>query len=146
MFEELFGLHPTKREMAHNISKSIIKLAQMGNAVIVGRGGFYITRHFRNGLHLRLIGSQQNRIRHMVEKYDMTLKQAGEYIRKEDQRRYEYVKKLFGIDLNDPHFYDLVINTDRLNSREIVALIADNIELLKEKLALSYNSRELTAV
>jgi cytidylate kinase len=146
MFEELFGLHPTKREMAHNISKSIIKLAQMGNAVIVGRGGFYITRHFRNGLHVRLIGSQQNRIRHMVEKYDMTLKQAGEYIRKEDQRRYEYVKKLFGIDLNDPHFYDLVINTDRLNSREIVALIADNIELLKEKLALSYNSRELTAV
>lgn len=146
MFEELFGLHPTKREMAHNISKSIMKLARMGNAVIVGRGAFYITRHFRNGLHVRLIGSTQKRIRHLVEKYSFTSKQAAEYIKKEDQRRHDYVKKLFGVDLNDPHHYDLVINIDRLSAQEIIALIADHIELLKEKLALSYHSEELEAV
>ncbi len=146
MFEELFGLHPTKREMAHNISKSIMKLAQMGNAVIVGRGAFYITRHQPNGLHVRLIGTMQKRTKHLVDEYSFTLKQAEEYIRKEDQKRHDYVKKLFGVDLNDPHYYDLVINTDRLSTQEIIALIADNIELLKEKLALNYHSEELTPV
>ena len=146
MFEELFGMHPTKREMAHNISKSIIKLADMGNVIIVGRGSFYITRHHSNGLHIRLIGSMQKRVKHMVDEYSLTLKQAEEYVKKEDQERHDYVKKLFGVDLNDPHHYDMVINTDKLSPQEITALIADHIELLKEKLAMNYYSEELTAV
>lgn len=146
MFEELFGMHPTKREMAHNISKSIIKLADMGNVIIVGRGSFYITRHHSNGLHIRLIGSMQKRVKHMVDEYSLNLKQAEEYIKKEDQERHDYVKKLFGVDLNDPHHYDMVINTDKLSSQEITALIAEHIELLKEKLAMNYYSEELTAV
>ncbi|HWA07662.1 MAG TPA: cytidylate kinase-like family protein [Ignavibacteria bacterium] len=146
MFEELFGLHPTKREMAHNISKSILKLADMGNVIIVGRGSFYITRHHRNALHIRLIGSLQKRVKHMVDEYSLSLRQAEEYIKKEDTQRHDYVKKLFGVDLNDPHHYDMVINTDKLSPQEIIALIADHIELLKEKLALTYYSEELTAV
>jgi len=146
MFEELFGIHPTKREMAHNLSKSILKLADMGNVIIVGRGAFYITRHRKNGLHIRLIGSLQKRVKHMVDEYSLSLKQAEEYIRREDTQRHDYVKKLFGVDLNDPHFYDLVINTDRVTPQEIVALISDHTELLREKLALRYHSEELTAV
>jgi cytidylate kinase len=146
MFEELFGLHPTKREMAHNISKSILKLADLGNAIIIGRGAFYITRHHQNGLHIRLIGTMQKRTKHMVEEYSLMFKQADEYIRKEDQGRYDYVKKLFGVDVNDPHHYDLVINTDKLTPQEIVAMITDHVEVLKEKILLNYYSEEITAV
>ena len=132
--------------MVHNISKTILKLADMGNAVIVGRGAFYITRHHSNALHIRLIGSLQKRIKHMVEEYDISLKQAEEYIRKEDNQRFDYVKKLFGVDLREPHNYDLVINTDRITSREIVSLVCDHVQMLKEKLELIYHSGELTAV
>lgn len=146
MFEELFGLHPTKREMAHNISKSILKLADIGNAIIVGRGSFYITRHHHNGLHIRLVGSLHKRVKHLVEDYNLSLKQAEEYVKKEDQQRYEYVKKLFGVDLKEPYHYDMVINTDRLNTHEIAALIADQVELLKEKLSYNFRSDELTAI
>lgn len=146
MFEELFGLHPTKREMAHNISKSILKLADMGNAIIVGRGAFYITRHHSNGLHIRLIGTMHKRIKHMVEEYSLTLKQAEEYLLKEDQQRYEYVKKLFGVDLNDPHHYNLVINTDKLDPMEVSAIISNHVEVLKEKLAMIYHTEEITAI
>lgn len=146
MFEELFGLHPTKREMVHNISKSILKLGDMGNAIIIGRGAFYITRHYKNALHIRFIGSMHKRIKHMVDEYSLTLKQAEEYINKEDLQRYEYVKKLFGVDLNNPHYYDLVINTDKMAANEIAGLILHQIEVLKEKLRLVYHSEEITAV
>ncbi len=146
MFEELFGLHPTNREMVYNISKSILKLADMGNVIIIGRGAFYITRHHNNGLHIRLIGSMHKRTKHMVDEYSLTVKQAEEYIKKEDQGRYDYVKKLFGINLNDPHHYDLVINTDRLTTQEIAAMILEHMEVLKEKLAMIYHTEELTAV
>lgn len=146
IFEELLGLHPTKREMAQNISKSILKLADLGNAVIVGRGAFYITRRYKNGLHIRLIGSRQKRIKHLVEEYNFTPRQAEDYINKEDRQRYEYVKKLFGVNLKDPHYYDIIINTDRLSTHEITALISEQVELLKEKLSYNFKTEEISAV
>lgn len=131
MFEELFGLHPTKREMVYNISKSILKLASMGDVVIVGRGGFYITRHLRYGLHVRLIGSLAKRTKHMMVCYELTLKKAEEYVKKEDSKRFAYIKKLFGVDINDPHNYDLVINTDHIRTDEAIDLIASHVFRLK---------------
>jgi cytidylate kinase len=146
MFEELFGLHPTKREMAHNISKSIMRLAEMGNAIVIGRGGFYITRHCTNALHIRFTGSAAKRIRHMMNEHSMSLKQAGEYIIKEDHQRREYVKKLFGVDVNDPHFYDLVVNTDNLGIQEITELVCISVLSLKQKIALYEHSEELSPI
>ena len=146
MFEELFGLHPTKREMAHNISKSILKLADMGNAVVIGRGAFYITRHHTNAIHIRFIGSMAKRVKHMVHEHGMTLRRAEDYIIKEDHERREYVKKLFGVDLNDPHHYDLVINTDKFSVREITEMVCLNVLALKQKLALDEHFEELSPI
>ncbi len=137
MFEELFGLHPTKREMVYNINKSILKLAGMGDVVIVGRGGFYITRHLKYGLHVRLIGSLAKRTKHMMDCYELTLRHAEDYVKKEDMKRYEYIKKLFGVDINDPHNYDLVINTDHVQTDEAIDLIAAHVFRLKRSLSLS---------
>jgi len=146
MFEELFGLHPTKREMAHNISKSIQRLADMGNAIVVGRGAFYITRHNSNALHIRLIGSMAKRVKHMVNEYSMSLRRAEDYIIKEDHERREYVKKLFGVDLNDPHYYDMVINTDKLSVQEITEMVCLEVLALKQNLALSEHIEELSPI
>ncbi|MCC7157952.1 MAG: cytidylate kinase-like family protein [Ignavibacteria bacterium] len=137
MFEELFGLHPTKREMVYNINKSILKLAGMGEVVIVGRGGFYITRHLKNGLHVRLIGSLAKRTKHMMDCYELSLKKAEDYVKKEDMKRYDYIKKLFGVDINDPHNYDIMINTDHIQTDEAIDLIASHIFRLKRNVNLN---------
>lgn len=146
MFEELFGLHPTKREMVHNISKSIQRLADMGNAIVIGRGAFYITRHHTNALHIRFIGSMARRVKHMVHEHGMQLRRAEDYIIKEDHERREYVKKLFGVDLNDPHHYDLVINTDKFNLKEITEMVCLSVLALKQKLALDEHLEELSPI
>lgn len=146
MFEELFGMHPTNREMAYNLGRTILNIAKTGNSIIVGRGSFYITRNLPNGMHVRLIGSKSRRVKHMVEEYSMTLKQAEEYIKTEDRERYEYVKKLFGVDLNDPHHYDMVINTDNLPVGEIVKVIAGQVSRLKSRLSVTQEKSHSTAV
>lgn len=132
MFEELFGLHPSKRELAHKLSNSIKKLAKMGNAVIVGRGGAIITRNLSNGFHLRLIGSKMKRVKHMMETYSMSRKKAEEFVVKEDKLRADYVKKLFGLNVADPHLYDMVINTDNISYSDIIKIVAESIFRLKE--------------
>ena len=146
MFEELFGMHPTKREMAHNIFKTILNLARMGNVIIVGRGSFYITRNLRNGLHLRLIGSTAKKLKYLTEERALSQKQAEEFIRQEDKRRLEYVKKLFGVDLREPHNYNLVINTDNLNTDDIVEMITRQAERMKARLDSVSHSQKLFPV
>lgn len=131
LFEELFGLHPTKREMVYKIGDAIKKFAKMGNVVIIGRGSVYLTRHFTNGLHLRFIGSLEKRTNVIMAKFDMKKKQAEEYIKNEDKARITYVKKLYSIDISDPHHYDLVINTDNFADEEVVELVSERLFRLR---------------
>jgi cytidylate kinase len=132
VFEELFGLHPSKRELVQNIRKSIRKLATMGNAVIVGRGGAIITRNFINGFHVRLVGSREKRIKHMMDYYGMDYKAAGDFVEREDKERADYVKKLFGVNIADSHMYDMVVNTDHLPYEDVIKMIAGEVFRLRE--------------
>ncbi|MCI0715699.1 MAG: cytidylate kinase-like family protein [Chlorobi bacterium] len=132
VFEELFGLHPSKRELVHNIRKSIRKLATMGNAVIVGRGGAIITRNFINGFHVRFVGSKEKRIKHMMDAYGLKRKSAEDFVEREDKERAEYVKKLFGVNITDCHLYDMVINTDHLPYEDVIKMIAGEVFRLRE--------------
>lgn len=45
IFEELLGLHPSSIALVHKTSETILHLAQIGNAVIVGRGASIITEN-----------------------------------------------------------------------------------------------------
>lgn len=133
LFEELFGLHPTKRELVYKVGDAVKKFARMGNVVIIGRGGAFLTRNQSNGLHLRMVGSIDKRTKNIMAKFNMDRKKAEEYIRNEDKQRELYVRKLYGIDIADPHYYDMVINTDNLRDEDIVRLIAEEVLRLKEK-------------
>lgn len=132
LFEELFGLHPTKREMVYKIGDAIKKFAKMGNVVIIGRGGAYLTKHYSNGLHLRFIGSVERRTKVIMAKFNMERRHAEDYIRNEDKQRENYVRKLYGIDIRDPHNYDMVINTDNFTDREVVELVTEQVFKLKQ--------------
>ena len=82
----------------------------------------------------------------MVNEYSMSLRRAEDYIIKEDHERREYVKKLFGVDLNDPHYYDMVINTDKLSVQEITEMVCLEVLALKQNLALSEHIEELSPI
>jgi cytidylate kinase len=132
LFEELFGLHPTKREMVYKIGGAIKKFARMGNVVIIGRGGAFLTRKYAYGLHIRFVGSIEKRTKVIMAKFDMVKKQAEEYIKHQDKQRIMYVKKLYGIDISDPHYYDMVINTDNFSNNDTVELLGEQLFKLKK--------------
>lgn len=133
LFEELFGLHPTKRELIYKVGDAVKKFARMGNVVIIGRGGVFLTRNQPNGLHLRLVGTVEKRTRYIMAKFNLDRKKAGDYIRNEDKQREHYVRKLYGVDVTNPHYYDMVINTDNLRDDDIVRMISEEVLRLKEK-------------
>ncbi len=120
---EILGRHPSSWTLFEYTIDTIVRLARLGHCIIVGRGASVVTRAFPNTLHIRLIGSPEHRIRHMVQAHSMTERQADAYIKSKDAARQKYLKQHFDKDINDPHLYDFILNTDYLEDNTAIQII-----------------------
>jgi cytidylate kinase len=109
----------------HHTMETILRLAELGNTVIYGRGSNIITGRLKHVVNVRLVGSMERRIPQAAEQYEVSLKEAKQLILKEDRGRKRYIKLHFGKDIDDPLLYDIVLNTDKLTDQAIVKIIAD---------------------
>ena len=114
MIGELVGLHPPLWELEQRVSEAILQIAQLGCVIFAGRASHLITRALPGGLHLRLVASMEARIKRMQELQNCTDTVAENALRSTDNARRRYVQTNFERDINDPHTYDLIINTDHV--------------------------------
>jgi hypothetical protein len=124
---ELFGLHPPLATMFQQMAKTILGLAEMGRAVLVGRGACLVTAHLEQGFHVRLVGSPEQRLGRLMEAYKLSRKEAAALLKKGELARKAFVKKFFGADVADPLHYHLVVNTDRVPTAEAARLIGEAV-------------------
>jgi cytidylate kinase len=101
-----------------------LHLAQLGNAIIVGRGANIITARLPGMLHVRLVGSVEHRVAHMREFDHLDRKEALRRMTREDGGRRRYLKRYFGKDIDDPLLYHFVINTDWVSLQDAVKTVA----------------------
>lgn len=127
LVESLIGKHPSTWTLVEHTNATILRLATVGNVIIVGRGGVVITSKLPNVFHVRLVGSLEKRIEYGTRVYGLDRNAAAEFIRKRDEGRKRYLKDYFDADVNNPLLYHLVINTDLVPYDEAVHLIGDQV-------------------
>ncbi len=133
VIEQLFGLHPSDTRMIRKVSMTILHLANIGNAIFVGRGSNIITAKLQTGLHLRLIESFDKRLLSICKHYNISKSEGMNLIRNEDKNRENYIKKYFNEDINNPNIYTLLINFDKVNREYIFELIMNYILSVKKR-------------
>lgn len=122
---ELVGLHPSLWELEHKVSEAIMQLAYLGHVVIAGRAAYLITQSLFGGFHVRLVASPEIRVERMMQLLHCSAAVAATHIRETDHARQRFVRTRFGQDVDDPHIYDLVINTDRVTPMAGARLIVE---------------------
>lgn len=125
--EELLGLHPSRWLVIRQTTETILRLAEMGNCILVGRGAHVIASHLPNAFHVRLVGSPEARASRVMESRGISRKAAAAFVAREDKARRQFVKKFFKVEVDDPLTYHLVLNTDRVPLEEAARLIADAV-------------------
>ncbi|HED08262.1 MAG TPA: cytidylate kinase-like family protein [Ignavibacteria bacterium] len=130
---ELLSKQPTKWSLVHKTSETILQLAEVGNSIIVGRGGSIITANLDNTLHIRLIANLNDRIRRIQNILDVPRDKAENYIMKKDSDRNQYIKTYFNKDITDPHYYHLIINTSIVPNKTAGEMIGHLIEVYFKK-------------
>ncbi len=124
---ELLGVQPPLWTLVHYTTDTILRLAQMGNVILVGRAAPAITSSLKNTLHVRLVGSLEKRVDQVREFYKMSHAQAVEFVHDEDRKRARYLKTYFGRDIDDPLLYHFTINTDFISFEEAARIIGEAV-------------------
>ncbi|MEW6197016.1 MAG: cytidylate kinase-like family protein [Bacteroidota bacterium] len=122
-FSEILGISPSKISLLHKTSKTILRIAEFGDAIIIGRGANIILANHPKTFHIRLVAPENFRIENAMELYGIDRKTAAEFIRKEDLARKDFISKYFHKNIEDPLSYHVTINTNLLKPGEIAEMI-----------------------
>ena len=82
-----------------------------GHVVIVGRGGQVLLADKRDVLHVRVVAPLEKRVAYVVRREGLDTEAARRRVQAKDQARTRYMQTQYHSQHEDPHLYDLVINT-----------------------------------
>lgn len=125
--EELLGLHPPSYTLAHQTAETVLRLVDLGNVIVIGRGAHVITSKLDTVFHVRLVAPLEARIARVQEASKVSRRVAAAKVEAEDRGRKRYLKKHYEADVDDPLAYHLVINTARLPIPDAAHLIANTL-------------------
>ncbi|HEX5398713.1 MAG TPA: cytidylate kinase-like family protein [Verrucomicrobiae bacterium] len=124
---DLLQTYPASQTLVRHAAETILKLASVGNVILIGRGGNVITARLPNMFHVRLVAPLEMRIEHSHKSYGMSLSEARKFCVQEDLGRERYLKTYFHANVNDPLLYHLVINTGMVGFDGAAKIIADAV-------------------
>ncbi len=127
MFDDILNAFSEKRfKSERKISKTLIDLitsfANDGYCIIVGRAGHIIAQDIKQSLLVRLTAPLKWRIRQIMEKNNLNLREANEFIEKTEKERHNLRKFIAG-DKGIEDEFDLTLNLSRMSIEEAISLI-----------------------
>lgn len=100
------------------IRSTITELAAHGRMVIVAHAASFALSERSDTLRVSLTASPETRAARIAGEGD-----AAKRLARSDGDRADYLKRFYGVTSEQPHHYDIVLNTDRLTPRDAAALI-----------------------
>lgn len=111
---------PAYKRAYELLTKYIIKIADEGNAIIIGRGGEVITQQISHCLQFRLEGSLEFRVQSIAGRMGITLEEARSNVEENQLKREKFIESFHGCDTSDAKYYNAIFNNGRC-SVEVIA-------------------------
>lgn len=119
-FRQVIGSTIDHGILMDRVFQVVRSLAALGKAIIVGRAGSQVTKGMPQGLRIRLVAPEDQRVHHLMDLEDLTERKARSELRKRDEHRARLLKVHFDVDIADPAGYDVTWNTGTCTDDEIV--------------------------
>lgn len=127
VIEELLGLHRATWKPMQETTETILRLGEMGNVVLVGRGANVILGHLPQAFHVRLVASLESRVENVAAARELSKKAARTWVEAEDKARRRFIRRYFQVDVADPLLYNLVVNVDRVPIEEAARVVGEAV-------------------
>ncbi|MBT3221057.1 MAG: hypothetical protein HN348_18395 [Proteobacteria bacterium] len=100
------------------------RLTEKG-VVCVGLGAHLYVRDVSHVLMINMLHGTKHRAKAMSTAGNVSEQRATKLIQKEDELRSRWSVDCFGLDETDPSHYDMVINIERLEHKQLVEIVKD---------------------
>ena len=107
-----------------------------GHVVIVGRGSQALLAERRDVLHVRVIAPLAARVSYVMQREGLDQREAEERIQLKDRDRMRYLQTTQNLQSEDPHLYDLVVNSAILDLDSIASLAVTALEDKAKRLSV----------
>ncbi len=110
-----------------HLAKLVDAIGRAGDSIIIGRGaGFLLPRE--ETLSIRVVAPLKVRAARLADRMGVSNRTARRAAIDLDRRRAHFVRTMHRYDANDPHNYDLVLDSESLGLPIVVEVIAATIE------------------
>lgn len=103
-----------KAEALNLVRSAVHACYRNGDAVILGRGGQAILQELPGVIHVRVVAPMKDRVLRIQEQAHVDMERAHQLALRRDRKRFDYLRDLFGVDINEPTLYHLVVNSGKL--------------------------------
>ncbi len=126
IYDNFLSLDVSK-EAIINQTKVIKKIANISNAVIIGRSADYILRENKNLIKIFIYASMDYKIENVMKNYGDNEKQAKNHILDSDKSRSNYYSAIANRNWGDKNNYDLCIDA-KIGNENVVKIICDYVK------------------
>jgi cytidylate kinase len=124
------------RETYVSALKAVITdLALQDNVIIVGHGAGLFLRDVPTAIRVLVVAPVEHRVERLLEEGTEDAASARKIVDKQDRESGAYLRYLFGINWQDPHEWDLVINTGRTSMQATLDMLTNYAQSLVRSLA-----------
>ena len=118
----------TKGQLFHKTAEYILRVAQIGNAIIVGSGGAIITKNLENCFHFRLVAPFAFRVASISKRLNIEESQAEKFVVENSQRRDSFWSEFFSKDINDPKYFHMIFSNEKVDVETMAKCIFNCVE------------------
>jgi cytidylate kinase len=104
------------------VTRVVQAVARTGGCVFVGRGAQFLLPR-EKVLAVRIVAPEKFRIARIMQQQNLSAAEGRRWMIETDDGRREFVAEHFHHPIDDPHLYDLVLNTERLEIAGAAALV-----------------------
>ena len=116
--------HGKERYIAY-VQAALTERVKKDNIVYHGLAGHFLLQGIDHVLKVRITADLTYRTKIVMERDNVSEKEALNILMKDDNERKKWSRTLYGIDTTDSSLYDLVIHIDRITVEDAVNIIAE---------------------
>ncbi|MGD0540633.1 MAG: cytidylate kinase-like family protein [Tepidisphaeraceae bacterium] len=120
---------PSDLAVYKKVAGTIRALATAGHAILVGRGGRFITEGLAGGIHLRLIAPREYRVKTTAESFNLSLRAAEERIAEIERNRAMFYRQFWPGKSLEPETFTMTLNSAELSLDEMVECVVPIVRL-----------------
>ena len=109
------------------IQTALINNLRADNIVYHGLVGHFFVKDIPHVLKVRIIADLEYRAKFVMERDKISRDKAIDFLKKIDSSRREWGQHLYGLNLEDPIQYDIVLNTENLSLEVVMEIICEMV-------------------